>query len=303
MTKDKKQFWLIIFAFFILYIVWGSTYLANAWGIKSIPPFIFAGTRFLLAGGILLGMARLVGPIKITSKQIKNTAFAGLFLFTIGNGMVAWSLQYLDSGIAALFVAFEPLIVAMMLWQMKSVKPKLETWIGIFLGIGGMLLLVGQPNFVTSNTFLYSVIAILVALFSWGYISIWIPDADLPNSIMQSAAFQMIFGGLGLLILSLIFGETKNLHIENFTNTAFWSFAYLVVFGSILAFSSFNYLLRKVSPTKVVTSAYVNPVVALLVGWWLNNEVLSNQSVVAASILLLGVVFITRSKSKSKTVK
>ncbi len=299
MTKDKKQFWLIILAFFIIYIVWGSTYLANAWGVKSVPPFLFAGARFLLAGILLLGIARLFKPIKITKNQLKNTVIAGIFLFTVGNGLVVWSLQYLDSGIAALFVAFEPLIVALMLWQWKNKKPKTETWIGIAFGIIGIGLLVGQPNFVSSAIFVYSMIAIMGALLAWGYIAIWIPDADLPESIMQSAALQMFFGGIGLLILSLITGETQNIHIENVNSTALWSFAYLVFFGSILAFSSFNFLLKNVSPTKVVTSAYVNPLVALFIGWWLNNEILSNQSIIASGVLLIGVIFITRAKSKA----
>jgi drug/metabolite transporter (DMT)-like permease len=300
MAKRSKEFWLVIFSFFIIYIVWGSTYLANAWGIKSVPPFLFAGFRFVVAGILLLGISRLFGAIAITKQQFKNTVISGVFLFTIGNGLVVWSLQYINSGIAALFVAFQPLIVAMMLWKMKNEKPKRETWIGIGLGLFGMFLLVGQPHFVTSTSFLLGTIAILIALFAWGYISIWIPDADLPKSIMQSAAFQMITGGMGLLLFSVIIGELKNFHIENFNTTTFWSFSYLVVFGSIIAFSSFNYLLKAVSPTKVVTSAYVNPVVALIIGWWLNNESLSPQSLIAAIVLLTGVVFITLTKSRKR---
>lgn len=300
MAKRSKEFWLIILSFFIIYIVWGSTYLANAWGIQSIPPFLFAGTRFLIAGILLLGISRLFGQIQITKPQLKNTVFAGIFLFTVGNGLVVWALQFMNSGIAALFVSFQPLIVAMMLWQMKKDKPKRDTWIGIILGIFGMMLLVGQPHFVTSISFLYGTLAIVVALFAWGYLAIWIPEADLPKSIMQSAAFQMIMGGIGLLVLSVLAREFTNFHIENLNKTAFWSFAFLVFFGSIIAFSAFNYLLKAVSPTKVVTSAYVNPVVALLIGWWLNNESLTPQSLVAATVLLTGVVFITLAKSRKK---
>jgi len=296
--RTDRKFWLIILAFFIIYIVWGSTYLANAWGIQSVPPFMFAGSRFLVAGFLLLGISRLFGPIKISKKQFQNSFIAGFFLFTVGNGLVAWSLLHIDSGIAALFVAFEPLIVALMLWRWKSQKPKPGTWIGIALGILGILLLVGQPNFVSSTSFAYGVVAIMIALVAWGYISIWIPDADLPISIMQSSALQMILGGAGLWILSVFIGEYRNVELENINTTSFWSFAYLVVFGSILAFSSFNYLLKNVSPTKVVTSAYVNPAVAVFIGWWLNNEILSSQSIIAAVVLLTGVVFITRAKSK-----
>ncbi len=300
MVKRNKEFWLIILAFFIIYIVWGSTYLANAWGVKSVPPLIFAGARFLLGGVLLLGIARLFGPIKVSKKQLVNTMIAGVVLFTIGNGMVVWSLQFLDSGITALFVAFEPLIVAVLLWKFKNQKPKKDTWIGITLGILGILLLVGQPKFATDPQFLLGLAAIMIALLSWGFISIWIPDADLPESIMQSAALQMIMGGVGLFIGSFLFGEFNDLKQIEFNETAFWSFAFLVVFGSIFAFSAFNYLLKTVSPTKVVTSAYVNPVVALFLGWWLNSEILSTQSFIAASVLLTGVFFINRSKSTKK---
>lgn len=298
MAKRSREFWLIIISFFIVYIVWGTTYLANAWGIKSVPPLVFAGSRFLIAGIILLGISRLFGPIQVSKKQLKNTLFAGILLFTIGNGAVVWALLYIDTGIAALIVAFEPLIVAVMLWQMKSQKPKPDTWIGIALGLLGMTLLVGQPSFATSSYFFIGVFAIIIALIAWGYIAIWIPDADLPSSIFQSASWQMIFGGIGLWICGALIGEISDIKIDNLNSTVIWSYVYLVVFGSILAFSAFNYLLKTVSPTKVVTSAYINPVVAVFVGWWLNNEVLSNQSMIAAAILLTGVFFINRAKSK-----
>lgn len=298
MLGKSRQFWLILISFFLIYIVWGTTFLANAWGVKSVPPFFFSGARFTIAGVVLLAVSRLISPIKVTRKQLFNCLFAGFFLFTLGNGAVAWALQHIDSGITALFISFEPLIVAMMLWKWKAQKPVKETWIGIALGITGMALLVGQPNFVSSPIFLTAASCVFIALFSWGFISIWISDADLPKSILQSASWQMIMGGLGLFVMSLIFGEYDRIVIDDFSSRAIYSFGYLVIFGSILAFSAFNYLLKNVSPTKVVTSAYINPVVAVIVGWWLNNEQFSGQSILAASILLTGVFFINKAKSK-----
>jgi len=212
--------------------------------------------------------------------------------------MVVWALQYVESGIIALVISFEPLIVAMMLWKMRKEKPKLNTWIGIFLGLLGMGLLIGQPQFVSSWEWMVGLIFTIIAMLAWGYISIWISSADLPQSVFHSAAFQMILGGIILLITSLFIGDFQKMEWSSVSNRAIGSLIYLIIFGSILAFSSFNYLLLKVSPTKVAASAYVHPVIAITLGWYLNNENFSQQSLLAAAILLTGVYFINKEKGK-----
>lgn len=297
MIDSKYDAWLIPISFFIVYIVWGTTYLANAWGVDIIPPFMFAGIRFSIAGSVLLFISSFFVPIKITSPQFKNVLFAGFLLFGIGNGLVAWALQYVDSGITALVIAFEPLLVAMLLWAWKKEKPQISTWIGIALGITGMMLLVGQPEFVSSWQWVIGVIFIFIAMFAWAYVSIWISSADMPESIFVSAGFQMMFGGIILLCSSLGMQEIQNFDWSKITPRAFWSWIYLMIFGSILAFSAFNFLLLKVSPTKVVASSYVHPVIALFLGWMLNGEFLSEQSLLSAGILLTGVVFINKNKA------
>lgn len=298
MTNEKREFWLIIVAFLIMYVVWGSTYLANAWGVEVVPPFMFSGGRFLTAGVVLLLLLLPFQKIEISKTQLKNTFFAGIMLFAIGNGMVVWALQFVDSGLTALLIAAQPLVVALFLWQMKNQNPNRGTWIGIGLGIIGMYLLVGQPQFGGDRDWMLGIGAIVIALLAWGYASIWIPDADLPKSPLQSAAWQMIMGGVVMFVVSLLLGEFQNFDTSKLNSTILWAFAYLVVFGSIAAFSSFTYLLQKVSPTKVVTSAYVNPVIAVILGWWLNNELLTNKTIIAAAILLTGVVFINQAKGK-----
>lgn len=303
MGASQKERFLIPIAFVIVYIVWGTTYLANAWGVKVIPPFIFSGVRFVFAGSLLLLLSSFFQPIKITWNQFKNLSLAGLLLFGIGNGLVTWALQYVDSGITALMVAFEPLLVALLLWQFKKVRPQLSTWIGIILGIVGMILLVGQPQFVSSREWMIGVIFVFVAILAWGFVSIWISSVDMPESVFQSAAFQMIMGGIILLVTSFFTKEYQDFDWNKITPRAWWACAYLVVFGSILAFSAFNYLLLNVSPTKVVASSYVHPVIALALGWWLNNEGLSTQSLLAAAVLLTGVVFINQDKEKLKDGK
>ncbi len=297
MAEDKRDVWLIPLCIFIVYIVWGTTYLGNAWGVKVIPPFMFSGIRFLIAGSVLLLISSFFSPIKITWNQFKNLAFAGLLLFGIGNGLVTWALQYVDSGITALVISLEPLVVAFMLWGYKNQKPQINTWIGIGLGIFGMTLLVGQPKFVSSWEWMVGFSFIFIAMLAWGYISIWIASADLPKSVFQSASVQMILGGLMLLATSIGMQEIQNFDWSTLTTRAVGSWIYLMIFGSILAFSAFNYLLLKVSPTRVVASSYVHPVIAIFLGWWLNKEGVSSQSILAAGILLTGVIFINRDKS------
>lgn len=286
----------IIFAFLIIYFVWGSTYLANQWAIADIPPFLLGGIRFIISGALLYGYCILTGKKSPTRIQVQNTFFAGLFLFAIGNGFVVWALQYVDSGIAALVVAFEPLIVVLMMWKMKNEKPTLNIWSGIILGIIGMGLLIGQPKFINDVNWLWGLFAIFAAIIAWGYISIWMTDANLPDSSLQSAALQMFFGGILMLIMGLASGEYSLFDYQRIGPKSFWSLGYLIIFGSIMAFTAFNFLLKNVSPTKIVTSTYINPVVALILGYYLNKEGISGQSLMAASLLIIGVVLINWKK-------
>lgn len=299
MPNRDRDFWLILLSFFTIYVVWGSTYLANAWGVGSIPPFLLAGMRFSIAGWILLLLSRLTGPIQFTKQQLINSAIVGFMLFTIGNGLAVWALKYIDSGLSALFVSLQPLIVALMLWGWKQQQPKKATWAGIALGISGMALLVGQPAFIGSTMAMLGVLAIFTALLAWSIIAIWMPDADLPESTMTRTALQMITGSVFLLIISPLIGELNGFSFQNVEPRAYWSLLYLIIFGSLCAMSAFNYLLRKVSPTKVVTNTYVNPVIALFLGWLLNNEEVTVQSILAGALLLGGVFFIIRAKRKT----
>ena len=241
----------------------------------------------------VIGM--VFGQGKVSPKHWRNSIFAGILLFVIGNGALVWALQYIDSGIVALMVAFEPLIVVVFQWKLKGRKPGLDTMGGIALGIIGMALLVGQPEFVSDPHWMTAVVAIFFGLVSWAYISVWLADADLPNSVFQSAAMQMLSGGLILMAIALIAGDFPKFHFSEVPGKAWWSLAYLIVGGSVLAFTAYNYLVKKVSPEKAVTNTYVNPVVALFLGWWLNSEKISGQSLLA-SVLLLGGVFLINAR-------
>jgi drug/metabolite transporter (DMT)-like permease len=293
MLKNKnREFWLIGVSFLLVYVVWGSTYLANAWGVRSVPPFIYAGTRFVIAGFILFVTTRSRNKSPITSLQIKNSIIAGFLLFAIGNGLVVWALKFIDSGIASLIVAFQPLVVVFLMWLMREQRPTVYSWAGIFVGMFGMFLLSDQPEFVSDMKWWIGVFAIFIALLSWGFCLIWMKDADLPDSIFQSSALQMISGGIMMFAFSVPLGEWSDFQIQQIEPIAIYSLLYLIVFGSVLTFSGFNYLVKKVPADKVSTSSFVNPVIALLLGAWLNAEIVSPQSALAAALLLTGVLFI-----------
>jgi len=292
MPTEKREFWLIILSFFLIYFVWGSTYLANAWGIKDVPPFMYAAFRFICAGIILFLIARMQGPIRLSREQLINTMICGFFFFAIGNGLVVWALLFIDTGISALIISFQPVLVVALLWAWKKEKPSIGAIIGLVLGIVGMTFLVGQPNFSSSPELMKGVLAIFTAMLGWAWVSVWVPTANLPKSIFLSAALQMFFGGVMLALISTGLREYTRFDSSKITMNSIWIFLYLLFFGSISAFTAFSYLLKKVSPAKVVTSTFVNPVVALILGGWLNAENFSGQSVVAAVFLLSGVLFI-----------
>jgi len=287
-----RERYLIIAAFATVYLVWGSTYLVNYLAIREIPPFLMSGTRFLTAGLLLFGVAALRKIPWPSLVHWKNSAWAGFMFMALGTGLVVWAEQWVDSGMAALLVSFEPLVVVVLLWVMRGQNPQLHSLLGVALGVLGMFLLVGQPQISADRNTLFGVAGIAFSLLAWGYASIYIGQANLPTSKMQSAGMQMMSGGVSLLLMSLIFGDYKQFAWENLTGKGIFSFFYLVVLGSLLAFSAFNYLLSKVSPEKVATTNYVNPVVAMFLGWSINNEQITTRSLLAAAIMLTGVFFI-----------
>lgn len=284
--------WLVIGAFAVIYIVWGSTYLVNYWAIQVIPPFLMSGSRFFTAGVLLYVLFRPKNPQPITGPQYRNAFLLGFLFLTLGAGGVVWAEQYIDTGMVALLIAFDPLLILLLLWIVRGKRPKGLSLLGTTLGIAGMALLVDQPQFMATQEAIWGLIAVSISMLSWAFASIYISTMDLPASKSRSTALQMLGGALCLFIVGGITGELSALDFSKINNSFTFSWLYLVLLGSLLAFSSFNYLLTKVSPAKVATSTYVNPVVALWLGWAFNAENLSSQSMLAAGILLSGVVFI-----------
>ena len=284
---------LIVLAFFAIYVIWGSTYLLNKIAVGELPPFFLASFRFITAGIIIFAIAKFMKlNLAITRKQLINCVFAGFLFLVYGNGVFVWSLKYVDSGFAALEASTQPLFVLLLMRLIDNKEMKANALIGICLGIIGMYILVSQKELVTQEGSLLGMFMILTCVLSWSYGSVFVSKADLPANYFVSTAYQMISAGILLAMSSLVYGETWISPLD-WSSSVKWSMLLLSVFGSVVAFTSFSYLLKMVSPEKVSTSAYVNPVIAILLGWYILDEAISLQTMIAACILLTGVYFIT----------
>lgn len=297
MKKPNKSL-LIILAFFAIYVIWGSTYLLNKIAVAQLPPFKLASIRFVTAGLIIFVIAKFLRiNISITKRQLLNTTIAGFLFLTFGNGVVVWALKYVDSGFAALEISAQPLVVLILMRILQGKKIQTMSVIGVVLGIIGIYLLVGQKEILSKENSIIGILMIFACMISWGYGSIFVGKAELPSNYFVNTGYQMITGGTMLFIVSLFFGE-KWIAPATWENEVLISMLILIFLGSIVAFTSFNYLLRVVSPEKVATSTYVNPIIALVLGWYILDEVITMQSVFAAIILLTGVYFINTKKKR-----
>ena len=289
---------LLILAFAIVYVVWGSTYVANITAIETIPPFVLVTARLCLAGGLLLagayGAARLRSATWTwpTRLQWRNLSVTSILFLTIGMGAVVWAEQYIESSTTALLVAAEPLLVVLVLWAFERKRPRWQAFAGIALGMLGTVVLVGQDIVIGGDGAWLGIGAILVGISAWAVGSVLTSRLELPNDRLQTAGLQMLIAGLAAIPLIVLSGEWTGFEFTQISARSWWSFAFLVLFGSVVAYSSFLYLLKNVSPEKVATSTYVHPVVALVLGVALRGEAVTLQTLVACAILLSGVLFV-----------
>lgn len=291
MPKSKSTL-LIILAFIAIYVIWGSTYLWNKIAVTELPPMMLASVRFLSASILIFIIGKILGfNLVISKKQFLNTAIAGFLFLTYGNGVVVWALQYLDSGFAALEISAQPLVILFLMRIFEGKKIQLMSIIGVILGSIGIFLLVSQKQLISDEHTAIGMLMIFTCMISWGYGSIFVSKADLPTNYFVNTGYQMLTGGIMLVLSSLFLGE-------KWTYPTAWSqpvqiaMLLLIIFGGIVAFTAFNFLLKSVSPEKVATSTYVNPLIALALGWYFLNEQITLQSIIAAIILLTGVYFI-----------
>jgi len=285
-----------------IYIVWGSTYLAILFVVETMPPFLAAGFRFLIAGGVLYAVRRLRGDMSPTRIEWRSAAIVGLFLLVGGNGGVMWAEQRVASGIAALMIASVPLWMALL----DSIRPggqRPNGWIviGILVGFAGILVLIGPAQLlgIQGEVDLAGILVLLAAAFFWAVGSLYNRGADLPKSPLLGTGMEMLLGGIGLLVLGTVSGEWTHLDLAAVSLRSWLGFAYLVVFGSWVGFASYIWLLR-VAPTMLVsTYAYVNPLVAIFLGSLLAGEQLTPRILIAALFILGSVILITRKQPAS----
>lgn len=288
----KKSNTLIALCFFTIYVVWGSTYLLLAFVIEELPPFLTAFLRFAIAAVILITLAIGSGHFRsISKKQLFNAVFSGILMLGIGSGVTTWVLQFLDSGFTALLISAQPLIIVFMMWIADSKRPPGQTFFGVLLGMVGVFLLVNQDEIVAGPDQWYAILALFICMLTWGYGSIYIGKAEMPKSFLQTTGIQFTAGAILTLLISLSL-ENHSIQWSEVSRDTWYYLALLSIFGSVLAFLAFNYLLKNVTPDKVSTSTYVNPVIAMLLGWWFRDELLTVQSIAAAGIMLSGVVLI-----------
>ncbi|HEX5759939.1 MAG TPA: drug/metabolite exporter YedA [Thermoanaerobaculia bacterium] len=291
-TAAAASLWRLAPALGAVYLIWGSTYLAIRFAIETIPPFLMAGARFLVAGVLLYVWARASGAARPTLAQWRATAAIGGFLLLGGNGGVVWAEQHVPSGIAALLITTEPLWIVLLDWlRPNGRRPGWRVAAGLLLGFAGTVLLV-RPG-LGGGVYPLGAIVLVLASLSWAWGSLRSTWAPLPSSRILTTGMQMLAGGALLLLVGLATGEPARFALAEVSTRSLLAVLYLVVFGSLIAFSAYVWLLREAPPALVATYAYVNPVVAVLLGWGLAGEPLTAGTLAAAAVIIAGVVVIT----------
>ena len=289
----------IIAAFASIYLVWGSTYLAIRYAVQTIPPFIMGGLRFLISGALLYLWARYRGAPSPTRLHWRNAIIAGGFLLLGGNGAVVWAEQFVPSGLTALLVSILPFwLVIIEGVRPPRRRPSGAVLVGLVLGFIGIVVLVGPGNLGGQGDVrpLGALVLILGSL-SWAIGSFWSRDARLPESGLLTTGMEMLGGGALLLIVGLLSGELSQLDVHRISGASAAGLIYLITFGSLIGFTSYIWLLDKVSPARLGTYAYVNPIVAVILGWAIAGERLSLRTAVAAAIVICAVALITTARS------
>jgi drug/metabolite transporter (DMT)-like permease len=292
----------LILAFAAVYLIWGSTYLAIRFSIQSFPPFLMSGVRYFVAGSIMYIIARASGSPAPLRVHWRSAAIIGALLLLMGNGLIAWAEEKVPSGMTALMVATVPLWFVVLYWLFfNGPKPSLRIIAGLILGFGGIFILIG-PDQLTGDGHLpfIRLAAIVIATIGWTFGSLYAKGAKLPSSAVLVTGMQMFCGGVFMVIAGSLKGEWADFQPAQVSYASIVALVYLIIFGSMIGFSAYSWLVRVAPPSKVSTYAYVNPVIAVFLGWAMGGEKLQWYALVGAAAIVLSVIIIT---SAPKPVK
>ncbi len=293
MTTKTKAY----LAWLAICIIWGTTYLVIRVGVQEMPPFLFSGLRWLIAGPVFLIFLKLRGVKLPTKKDLLPIAVIGISLIGLGSGLVAFAEQWIPSGLTALLLTTMPMIIVLTeTLILRKVEFNKTILIGVLVGFGGILLIFGNNFTLLFETeYLYGIIAIYVGITSWALGTVYSKHKKIDVDPLANAATQMLIGGTFQIIVGLLIGEAE--HFE-FTQNGVMAFIYLTIFGSFIAYGSYIYAIEHLPISFVTTYTYVNPVIALFAGWLILDEILSFEIILAAIIILIGVWVINRGNRK-----
>lgn len=306
MNSDKalispQKPWMIWMAMLAVYLAWGSTYLAIRFAVESMPPFLMAGTRYLLAGSVFYGLGRLRREPAASRVEWRSAAIVGLLLLLGGNGGVTWSEQRIPSGIAALVIGSTPIWITLLdALNPRGRKPGWQVVLGVLFGFGGVILLIDPASLVQGNQVydLTSMLVLLLSAFLWAVGSLYSREAHLPRSALMNTGLQMLAGAAGLWLMATFTGEWSLLEIRKITTLSAGALLYLIVVGSMVGYAAYIWLLRNAPTPLVATYAYVNPMIAIVLGSALAQEVFTARSLVAGAIIISSVVVINLAKNR-----
>jgi drug/metabolite transporter (DMT)-like permease len=331
--STKPRWWWIAAALLTLYIVWGSTYLAIRVGVETIPPFLMGALRFLIAGVLVLGFIAMRGGWRVTRKQCRDNAIGGFFMLLGGNGLVSWAEETVPSGMATLVISLNPVFFVLAEWVIASIqsrrgeaeplgallpgaadrgvehrvveqrgaRPNVWTLLGLAVGFLGLVILVGPGVSSQESEPLdpWRVLALVMACVNWTIGSMYVRYASHPAEPFTGAGLQMLFGAMWMFAVSWILGEWTAFGWDRVSAASWWSLLYLIVAGSLIGYTSFVWLMKHASPTLVSTYGYINPVVAVFLGWWILGETVGPRILLASLTIIAGVAMISMAKHRS----
>ena len=294
--------WKTLLAFAIIYFVWGSTFLAIRVGVREVPPLVLASMRFVVAGGVLFGWMRLSGTPSPSRREWLAASLLAVCIFVVDYGLLFWAEQRVPSGIAAVMLATIPVFMALSeILILRTQRLTLRLALALVVGIGGVAVLVSRSlsqSFGEAPIDRAGAVALVIAAISWSIASALTRKLPLPASKVMSSGAQMLAGGILLALTAALLGEFRGFNIHAVSHGAWFALAYLIVAGSIVGFTAYVWLIHHESPTKVGTYAYVNPVVAVIVGYFLGGETVGPRTLLGTLLVLVSVVVITTTRAR-----